>query len=120
MAELGETTTWLAGGLETMPSSVESSALMKAKPIARYAITEHASLEMSRRGIGQDIIRRILGRPEQRYSVRTGRDVLQSLVQDSKGAIRLVRVFVDIDRDPVEVVTAYETSKIGKYWRQER
>jgi hypothetical protein len=30
----------------------------------------------------------------------------------------LVRAFVDIDRDPAEVVTAYRTSKIGKYWRK--
>ena len=28
----------------------------------------------------------------------------------------LVRVFVDIDRDPAEVVTVYRTSKIDKYW----
>ena len=31
----------------------------------------------------------------------------------------LVRVFVDIDRDPAELVTVYRTSKIGKYWRTE-
>jgi len=30
-----------------------------------------------------------------------------------------VRVFVDVDRRPAEVVTAYRTSKIGKYWREE-
>ena len=38
------------------------------------------------------------------------------------GAMRqeyLVRVFVDIDREPAEVVTVYRTSKIGKYWRTE-
>jgi len=28
-------------------------------------------------------------------------------------------VFVDIDRQPPEVVTAYRTSKIEKYWRAE-
>jgi len=31
----------------------------------------------------------------------------------------LVRVFVDIARVPPEVVTAYQTSKIEKYWREE-
>jgi hypothetical protein len=30
----------------------------------------------------------------------------------------LVRVFVDIDRSPPEVATAYRTSKVEKYWRQ--
>jgi len=32
----------------------------------------------------------------------------------------LVRVFVDIDRRPPEIVTAYRTSKIEKYWRKEQ
>jgi len=31
----------------------------------------------------------------------------------------LVRVFVDIDRQPAEVVTAYRTSKIAKYWGEQ-
>jgi hypothetical protein len=31
----------------------------------------------------------------------------------------LVRVFVDVDRRPAEVVTVYRTSKMEKYWRRE-
>ncbi len=27
---------------------------------------------------------------------------------------------VDVDRVPAEVVTAYRTSKLSKYWREER
>jgi len=30
----------------------------------------------------------------------------------------MVRVVVDVDREPNEVVTAYRTSKIEKYWRE--
>lgn len=30
-----------------------------------------------------------------------------------------MRVFVDVDREPAEVVTVYRTSKIAKYWRAE-
>jgi hypothetical protein len=33
--------------------------------------------------------------------------------------IHLLRVFVDIDRQPAEVVTAYRTSKVEKYWKSE-
>ncbi len=29
----------------------------------------------------------------------------------------LFRVFVDVDRQPPDVVTVYRTSKIEKYWR---
>ena len=35
-----------------------------------------------------------------------------------QGKTFLVRVFVDVDRDPAEVVTAYRTSKISKYWKE--
>ena len=31
--------------------------------------------------------------------------------------IYLVRVFVDVYRNPDEVVTVYMTSKLAKYWR---
>lgn len=31
----------------------------------------------------------------------------------------LLRVFVDVDRDPPQVVTVYRTSKVRKYWRTE-
>jgi len=33
------------------------------------------------------------------------------------GRIYLVRVFVDVCRNPAEVVTVYLTSKLAKYWR---
>ena len=33
------------------------------------------------------------------------------------GKIYLLRVFVDIDRQPAEVVSAYRTSKVEKYWK---
>jgi len=53
--------------------------------------------------------------PEQREAVRPGRDVLQSRLE-LEGGTYLVRVFVDVDREPAEVVTVYRTSRITKYW----
>jgi hypothetical protein len=38
---------------------------------------------------------------------------------ESPARVYLVRVFVDVDREPPEVVTAYRTSKLAKYWRAE-
>ena len=90
---------------------------MAAEPITEYVITEHAALEMNRRGIPQDIVRQVLNAPEQRHGVRIGRDVLQSRIVLPNDRIYLVRVFVDVDRQPAEVVTVYRTSKIDKYWR---
>jgi hypothetical protein len=94
---------------------------VKPKPISDYVITPHARFEFSRRGLSEDTIRGILAQPEQRLEVRPGRVVLQSRISTgSQARTFLVRVFVDIDRTPAEVVTAYRTSKVTKYWREQR
>ncbi|MFZ0311418.1 MAG: DUF4258 domain-containing protein [Candidatus Korobacteraceae bacterium] len=84
----------------------------------QYVISDHARFEMKRRAIGEDIVQSILRSPEQRIDVRPGRIVLQSrVVVGTDEREYLVRVFVDIDRAPAEVVTVHRTSKIDKYWR---
>jgi hypothetical protein len=87
-----------------------------AEPIDNYLVTSHAAFEIRRRGIEEGVVRHILAAPEQRRAVRPGRDVLQSRVAFS-GKTRLLRVFVDIDRDQAEVVTVYRTSPIARHWR---
>ncbi|MEW6325639.1 MAG: DUF4258 domain-containing protein [Nitrospirota bacterium] len=91
---------------------------MKPKSITNYVITEHAFFEMKRRGINEEMIRAVLNAPEQGMDVRPGRIVLQSRIPaGSPSRTYLMRVFVDVDRQPAEVVTAYCTSKVSKYWR---
>ena len=86
--------------------------------MADYLFTDHARAEIRRRGLSEDMIWRVLEAPEQRLDVRPGRVVLQSRVAMGEPAKQyLVRVFVDMDRRPAEVVTAYRTSRIRKYWR---
>jgi hypothetical protein len=72
------------------------------------------AFEIRRRGIEEGVVRRILAAPEQRHAVRLGRDVLQSKDRICRKTY-LLRVFVNIDRDPAEVVTVYRTSRIAKY-----
>jgi hypothetical protein len=91
---------------------------MAAEPILDYVLTGHAIAEMARRGLDERVIREVLARPEQRLPVRPGREVLQSR-REMGGVTYLIRVFVDVDRLPAEVVTAYRTSKIEKYRRSE-
>lgn len=75
---------------------------------------------MGRRGLSEDTVRAVLAAPEQRFSVGSARDVLQSRVAIGPGGrVQLVRIFVDIGRPPLEVVTVYRTSRIDKYWRSE-
>ena len=92
---------------------------MKARAVKNYVITSHATFEMQRRGIEEGTVRGVLAAPEQRAGVRTGRDVLQSRVSLGEPATTyLLRVFVDVDRRPAEVVTVYKTSKVAKYWKE--
>ena len=50
----------------------------RSEPIRDYTISPHAGFEMHRRGLDETTIRRILERPEQRGTVRPGREVLRS------------------------------------------
>lgn len=90
-----------------MPDSVEE-----------YLITPHPGFEMQRRGIDEALLAQVLANPEQRDSVRPGRDVVQSRISVGERTY-LIRIIVDVDRSPAEVVTAYRTSKLFKYWRPE-
>jgi hypothetical protein len=93
---------------------------MPPSGVPHYVLTEHALFEMRRRGLNEDIVRRVLASPEQEVAIRPGRVALQSRISTGEPAKRyLLRVFVDVDRDPAEVVTVYRTSKIDKYWRAE-
>ena len=89
---------------------------MAADSIGDYILTDHAVRELRRRGLDKQDIDGVLKNPGQQLNLRPGRVVLQSKTQDG-GTEYLLRVFVDIDRNPAEVVTAYRTSKIAKYWR---
>lgn len=81
-------------------------------------MTDHAKAEMTRRQISEADVAQVLLAPEQSVSVRPGREVYQTRVEaGTPQKTYLLRVFVDVDRHPPEVVTAYRTSKISKYWR---
>lgn len=88
------------------------------EPIKNYIFSDHALAEMARRGISKDEAAAVLAKPEQSELIRAGRTVYQSKLHfgvPSKEYI--LRIFVDIDRSPPQVVTVYRTSKIEKYWR---
>jgi hypothetical protein len=73
---------------------------------------------MKRRDITELQIQEVLHNPQQTEEIRSGRRLFQSMVSFKDGKkMYLLRIFVDIDKDPAEVVTVYRTSKIEKYWR---
>ena len=68
---------------------------------------------MDRRRIPEAEIERVLSSPEQSDMVRPGRVVFQSRLRaEDTGKTYLLKVLVDLDRRPAEVVTAYRTSKV--------
>jgi hypothetical protein len=92
---------------------------MSSEPLVDVVFTEHARLEMAHRLIDEEIVRRVLANPEQRFEVRPGRHVLQSrVVASGSEKAYLVRVFADVDRVPGAIVTVYRTSRIAKYWKE--
>ncbi len=93
-------------------------AIAGMSPIMEYHLTDHAKLEMARRQITESEIQQVLSAPEQSELVAPGRQIYQSRITWRKrGKAYLLRVVVDIDREPPEGVTVYRTSKIDKYWR---
>ncbi len=84
-------------------------------PYPDAILTPHAQSQMRRRGVTETDVRVVLASPEQVLEVRPNRVVLQSRVNLGSTA-QLIRVFVDVDRVPEEVVTVYLTSRVDKYW----
>lgn len=78
--------------------------------LGEAVITPHAADQMRRRQVSEADVRAVLATPEAVLDVRPGRVVVHGMIGG-----HLLRVFLDVDRTPPEVVTAYRTSKLDKY-----
>ena len=74
----------------------------------------HAMAQMIERQIEAAQVRAVLDAPEAVLEVRPGRVVAQGVIE-AAGRKYLLRVFVDVDRKPAQIVTVYRTSKMDKY-----
>jgi len=74
------------------------------KPAVRRKIEDH--------GLSIAEVEAVLAAPEQQVPTYGGRFIYQS-----RAGRFLVRVVVEQDRNPSEVVTAYRTSNVSKYWQ---
>ena len=86
--------------------------------LRQAVLTDHARRQMARRGLAEADVRDVLEQPEHIEPVRPGRIVVQkSLSLGTPPRNYMLRVFVDVDRKPPEIVTAYRTSRLAKYRR---
>jgi hypothetical protein len=92
---------------------MDLDAIKQALLAGQFRFSEHAQEQMAKRQLAEADVRQALVSPEEVLPVREGRVVAHSMLEGY-----LLRVFVDVDRDPMEVVTAYRTSKIDRYRSQ--
>jgi len=82
-------------------------------------LSEHALPQVVARGLDSGNVFHGLQNPESVREVRAGRIVAQAVLDEYSSAPGfMLRVFVDVDRNPPEVITIYRTSKIKKYRSQ--
>ncbi len=84
----------------------------------KIIFSEHALFEMERRGIEQELVKKAIINPQQKFPAKKGRTVVQIKYYDNAQAHdMLLRVMGEETTAFFEVVTVYKTSKIKKYWR---
>lgn len=88
--------------------------------MAEIRISNHAREQMSERGVSEEMVLDIVAFPQQTISQGGDKMIYQSVkFFEADGADFLVRVFVNIIKQPNLVITVYRTSKIEKYWQYE-
>ena len=82
-----------------------------------FRISKHAQEEMERRSIPIRFLEAVLESPQQIVPERGELKAYQSIIDFGSGKKFLLRVIVDDTLESANVITAYRTSKIVKYWR---
>jgi hypothetical protein len=74
--------------------------------LAAAVLTDHALKQLARRRLAENDVRMVLAEPDTVESVRVGRVVAQNVFHHGvRGRNYFLRVFVDVDRVPPEIVT---------------
>ena len=79
-----------------------------------FIFSQHDLDQMEARGISKETVENILANPDQILTLED-LTVFQQVVSKEK-PLFLIRVFVNIRKNPNLVVTVYRTSKISKYY----
>lgn len=73
---------------------------------------------MARRRLLEEDVLAVAKAPEQVIDIRMGRVLAQSIrALGEEQQVYLLRVVIDVWPEGLEIVTAYKSSRITKYWR---
>jgi hypothetical protein len=79
-----------------------------------YQFSKHATQQIEARGIDRAIVSMVINTYDKIVKDTTGLTIYQKLIKE-QGKDYLYRVFVNKERNPFLIVTAYKTTKITKY-----
>ena len=86
----------------------------------KVIFSEHAKFEIARRKIAARTVGRMLEHPQQEIVAAEGKTVIQGKYRDRHlGKEMLLRIIGRRTKEGFFVITAYKTSRIGKYWKSE-
>ena len=83
-----------------------------------FILSKHARIEIERRRLSISQIETVLTAPEQVVVAKDGLQCYQSRITNDRGDTYLLRIIVNGSKEPKVVVTAYQTSKVSKYWEE--
>jgi hypothetical protein len=83
----------------------------------KFIFSKHAEEQMLRRNITRETVMFVISHPEEILADAedTTVKIFQSLIKDGNQCF-LLRVFINKDKIPQEIITLYKTSKIKKYY----
>ncbi|WP_026947706.1 DUF4258 domain-containing protein [Algoriphagus marincola] len=87
----------------------------------KFTFSIHALEQLKVREIPRKQVIKVLENPDQVYSESDGNEIViyQSVFRKDTDEAYLIRVFVNQIKSPNLVITAYRTSKVQKYWKDE-
>jgi hypothetical protein len=91
--------------------------LREIKVMDKVVFSKHAKEQMLRRGIARETVVFVVSHPEEILADDEDTTIMiyQSLIKEGSQQF-LLRVFINTDKFPHEIITLYKTSKIKKYY----
>jgi hypothetical protein len=80
----------------------------------KYSFSKHAKERMDSRGISSSMVKDVVKNPGAVIEESDCMRIYQKVLIEHQRK-RLLRVFINICKDPKLIITAYKTSKIDKY-----